>query len=157
MRLTRWKRKRGMAMETQERNNYPFKSQWDFYALCVKVGVPLVLGIALYVMARKGDVTAIVILVTIGVVLLIGLGVLVTIAIMNQMGKAEERRFVGNLKENMLYLGQIQNIQNRQLAAATRTNNTLITANQKLLAGALSPDNMDVDALGWEVEEDTLS
>jgi hypothetical protein len=127
------------------------KTRWDFYALCLKVGLVVATFGALFLLARKGDVASIVVLSSLGVLALVGTGAWVVIAILDRQAQAEQRRFTANLKENLIYMDQIQKVQNRQLVGATRANRDLLAANRQL-AGMLPDRGLDVDALLWDQE-----
>jgi len=125
-------------------------TEWDFYALCVKIGLVLFIVISLFTMARRGETIAIVILSVIGALALAGLGLGAALLILDRQAQAEQRRFVANLKENMVYLEQQTKVLQSQLAAQGRLDQNLLRQNQMLMRQL--PENGD--ALSWDVEEE---
>jgi len=125
-------------------------TEWGFYALCVKIGLVLFIVISLFTMARRGETIAIVILSVIGALALAGLGLGAALLILDRQAQAEQRRFVANLKENMVYLEQQTKVLQSQLAAQGRLDQNLLRHNQMLIRQL--PENGD--ALSWDVEEE---
>lgn len=136
----------------------PGRTEWDFYSLALKVGLTLFVFGALFLLARKGDVAAIAILVALAVLALVGAGAWVVLAILDRQAAAEQKRFTANLKENLIYIQTMQRVQNAQLLTQTRANRDLLAANQRL-AGALPKpgEELDVDALVWDVVDELES
>jgi hypothetical protein len=98
--------------------------------------------VALYVMARQGDVVSIAILAVLGVLLIVCLGGGAVLLVMGRMNDAEERRFRQNARENWALMQQQQSammqqarIQNAQLTAQSRFNTDLARANRQLARG----------------------
>lgn len=76
----------------------------DFWTLALVLGVPGA-GIAvLYLLARQGEVMAIVALAVFGAMVLIGSGILATLAIMDRAREAEQIRFAERMYETQLRL-----------------------------------------------------
>lgn len=132
-------------------------TQWDFWILLLKIGLVAVVFCLLFFLARRGDVAAIVVLVSLGVLALVGSGAWVVLVILDRQAQADQKRFILNARENMAFLQQQQQILNAQLAAQGRHNRDLLTANTKLyrLVGDNSNEQgLDVDALTWELVDD---
>lgn len=125
-------------------------TRWDFYGLALKVGLAMFVLVTLFLMARKGEIQAIVILSVIGALALAGLGFGAALFILDRQAQAEQRRFVANLKENMVYLEQQTKVLQSQLAAQGRLDQNLLRQNQMLIRQL--PENGD--ALSWDVEEE---
>lgn len=123
-------------------------SEWQFYSLGLKVGVPTVVGAVLYLLARNGDVMALVALAVLGTIVLIGLGVFVALAIMDRLRQAEQIRFSENMHENMVLLNQMQRAQGAQARS-------LLDSNARLVRMLPEPGEKpaDIDALLWDVDE----
>lgn len=101
-------------------------TEWDFWRLVLLVGVPLAGGAVLYLLASEGDALALAILVSCGTVLLIGLGIKITLAIMDRQNEAEQIRFMRNMQENVQLVGQISKIQGAQAQSLAAQNSQLI-------------------------------
>lgn len=125
-------------------------TRWDFYGLALKVGLVMFVLVTLFLMARKGEIQAIVILAVIIALALAGLGFGAALLILDRQAQAEQRRFVANLKENMVYLEQQTKVLQSQLAAQGRLDQNLLRQNQMLIRQL--PENGD--ALSWDVEEE---
>ncbi len=131
-------------------------TQWGFYALCVKVGLLLFVGVALFLLARRGDVTAIVILSVLGALALLGLGLGAAVVILDRQAAAEQRRFTANARENYLMLEQQAKVQGILLQNQGRASQSLLRQNEQLTRLIPSGgEGLDVDALTWEVHQDS--
>ncbi len=132
-------------------------TQWQFYGLCAKLGGVLFVGVALFLLARRGDVTAIVILSVLGALALLGLGLGAAVVILDKQAAAEQRRFAANARENMMFLEQQARVQNLQMQGMSRAGQSLLQQNERLarmIPGPGAPA-VDVDALTWDVREDS--
>lgn len=124
-----------------------------FWGLFLKVGVPLASVGVLYLLARKGDNLALAILIVVGTVTLIGLGVLVTLAIMRQLQEAERARDTRALYEQMQLVGHLSKIQGSQAQSLLAQNGKLIqTIGQ--LPDPRGIDVRDRESVTWEVMEE---
>lgn len=125
-------------------------SEWEFWSLSLKIGVPVATVAVLFLLARMGDTLALSILVAIGTLTAIGLGVFVTLRIMDQMRQAEQLRFTQNLYENLRLTGQMQQIQGAQAKS-------LLDQNARLIRSLPDPSKIDVkqlEALTWDVYDE---
>ncbi len=140
-------------MEDEEKGGL---TRWGFYALCVKAGLVLFVGLALFLLARKGDPAAIAILAALGTLVLAGLGFGAALLIIDRQHRAEQQRFIANAKENMWFLEQQARVTNLQLQAQGRASHSLLQQNERLTRMIPGPDGaaVDVDLLTWEVRED---
>lgn len=131
-------------------------TQWGFYALCVKVGLLLFVGVALFLLARQGDAAAIAILAGLGTLVLAGLGFGAALLIIDRQHQAEQRRFTANARENLAFLEQQARVQGVLLQNQGRASHSLLQQNERLTRMIPGPDGaaVDVDLLTWEVRED---
>lgn len=133
------------------------RTEWDLWALVVKIVVPIIsLGI-LYFFAHKGDTVALVTLVVLGTAMLIGLGVFTTLTILDRAEAREDTRFRANVKENLAIADQVSRLQNRQMTGLTNQNRHLLRQTgemDRLAGGQRAAGGLDIDALfgEWEIE-----
>lgn len=134
-------------------------TQWQFYSLCLKVGGVLFVGVALFLLARQGDAAAIAILAGLGTLTLAGLGFGAALLIIDRQHQAEQQRFTANARENMMFLEQQARVQNLQMQGMTRAGQSLLQQNERLARMIPGPGEtaVDVDALTWDVRENTDS
>ena len=133
-------------------------TQWQFYGLCVKVGVGLFISISLFLLARQGDAAAIAILAGLGTLVLAGLGFGAALLIIDRQHQAEQRRFTANARENLAFLEQQARVQGLLLQNQGRASQSLLRQNEQLTRLIPSGgDGLDVDALSWDIREDSES
>ncbi len=133
-------------------------TQWAFYGLCVKVGVVLFISISLFLLARQGDAAAIAILAGLGTLVLAGLGFGAALLIIDRQHQAEQRRFTANARENLAFLEQQARVQGLLLQNQGRASQSLLRQNEQLTRLIPSGgDGLDVDALSWDIREDSES
>jgi hypothetical protein len=133
-------------------------TQWQFYGLCVKVGGVLFVGVALFLLARQGDAAAIAILAGLGTLVLAGLGFGAALLIIDRQHQAEQRRFTANARENLAFLEQQARVQGLLLQNQGRASQSLLRQNEQLTRLIPSGgDGLDVDALSWDIREDSES
>jgi hypothetical protein len=133
-------------------------TQWQFYSLCVKVGGVLFVGVALFLLARQGDAAAIAILAGLGTLVLAGLGFGAALLIIDRQHQAEQRRFTANARENLAFLEQQARVQGLLLQNQGRASQSLLRQNEQLTRLIPSGgDGLDVDALSWDIREDSES
>ena len=133
------------------------RTEWDFWALCVKVGVPVGIAGVLFWFAMHGNMVAIIALVAAATVLLVTLGVVMVLAIMDRANAQEDKRFRANVRENLAIAEQMARLQNRQMSGLARQNRDLLKQAgdvERLAAGQRSAGGLDIDAVfaGWSIE-----
>lgn len=123
-------------------------SQWDFYSLLLKIGLPALAFIVLFFLARTGDPLAIAMLVVVGAMIFLVLGVGATLLVIDRLHKAEQLRFAQNVRENMRLMEQTQRLQILQ-------GRSLVGENRELRRQLPTADagGLDVSTLEWDLLE----
>ena len=113
------------------------------------IGLMVLIGALglLIVLAREGDLVAIVVLAVLAVLVFLVLGGGFALVVMDKMNVMEERRFRANVKENLLLAEMSQRSMARQLQAQTRVNKDLASQNAQLARGQEPAWGLDLDSL----------
>jgi 4-amino-4-deoxy-L-arabinose transferase-like glycosyltransferase len=131
-------------------------SQWDFWKYTLTLLLPIGIVVALYVMARQGDVISTIILGVGLALVLLFLGGLAVMFILHKRNEWEQARFLANAEENLRIMEKSQRLANAQMLGMGRTNRAIQSQLRSvdLLLGESEPEGPTLDISSIAIDAD---